>query len=204
MTGACGFFGKLPCRGDFVERRLDRGFCTAFDAWLQTSILASKATLGDAWLPAYLEAPLWRFAIEAGVCGTRATVGVMMASVDRVGRYYPLTIACHLAGPWSAADLALSLDDWFPHLEEQALAALEDDCTFETFDAGVTGIAPPAPAKTSQAGSATSLWWTETKALRARGLPDVETFAGFLREDSAFFFEKKNQKTFATWLRDDP
>ncbi len=209
MTGniatPCGFFGKLPCRGDFVERRLDRGFCSAFDTWLQASILASKSQLGEAWLPAYLEAPLWRFAIEAGVCGARTTVGVMMASVDRVGRYYPLTIASHLAIPCPVSDLAVSLDEWFLRVEEQAVAALEDDCSFEGFDAGVSAIGAPVPGSSTRTGKAQSLWWAaspDISALMVNGLPEAERFSGFLQEDSTFFFEKKNQKTFTTWLRE--
>ena len=177
-----GFFGKLPSRGDFVERRLDRAFCTAYDAWLQASMLASKASLGDAWLPAYLEAPLWRFAIEAGVCGPRATAGVIMASVDRVGRYYPLTIATHLDGPWPAAAF-LALDSWFADLETQALAALDDDCTFEIFDSAMTAIPAPLPNRTSLFPDASSLWWTltpEPRSIRTHGMPDAAAFLGML------------------------
>ena len=37
-----GLYGKLPARGDFVTRRLDRGFVEAWDDWLQQAILASR------------------------------------------------------------------------------------------------------------------------------------------------------------------
>ena len=93
-----GFFGKLPARGDFVGRRLDQAFRTAFDEWLQKSIATSKRQLGTAWLPAYLNAPIWRFVLGPNLCGSMPTLGVMMPSVDRVGRYFPLVIAAQLPG----------------------------------------------------------------------------------------------------------
>ena len=97
---ATGFFGKLPALGDFVERALPAEFVTPWDAWLQRAIAASRASLGEQWLDIYLTSPLWRFVLGAGPCGARAWAGVMMPSVDRVGRYFPLTVAAPLpAGP---------------------------------------------------------------------------------------------------------
>uniref|UniRef100_UPI0013C2CB68 type VI secretion system-associated protein TagF n=1 Tax=Pseudomonas viridiflava TaxID=33069 RepID=UPI0013C2CB68 len=55
-----------------------------------------------AWLDAYLVSPLWRFAVPANLLGSQPVAGVMMPSIDRVGRYFPLTIACLL--PADAAE----------------------------------------------------------------------------------------------------
>ena len=44
-------------------------------------------------MPAYLEAPVWRFALPPGMCGERAVLGLMLPSVDKAGRYFPLTFA---------------------------------------------------------------------------------------------------------------
>ncbi|QXI45055.1 type VI secretion system-associated protein TagF [Pseudomonas wayambapalatensis] len=54
---------------------------------------ASRERLGAEWEQAYRCSPIWHFALAAGVCGEVAWAGVMMPSVDRVGRYFPLTLA---------------------------------------------------------------------------------------------------------------
>ena len=88
-----GFYGKLPARGDFVSRRLPRSFVEPWDAWLQQGFASSRDHLGDGWLEAYLTSPIWRFVLAPGVCGPAGVAGVVMPSVDSVGRYFPLTIA---------------------------------------------------------------------------------------------------------------
>ena len=89
-----GFYGKLPARGDFVRAGLPRDFTDPWDDWLQSVIAGSRALMGDAWLPAFLEAPVWRFRPAAGMCGARAALGLMLPSVDKAGRYFPLDLRC--------------------------------------------------------------------------------------------------------------
>ena len=93
---AAGFYGKLPSHGDFVSRRLPREFLDVWDSWLQQAVAESKARLGSDWLDAYLNSPIWRFALMPGICGDQAYLGLMMPSIDRVGRYFPLTVAAPL------------------------------------------------------------------------------------------------------------
>ena len=71
MPGAviAGFYGKLPARGDFVRAGLPRDFTDPWDDWLQTVVAGSRALMGEAWLPAFLEAPVWRFTLPRGMCG---------------------------------------------------------------------------------------------------------------------------------------
>lgn len=84
-----GFYGKLAGRGDFVSRGLPNTFVEPWDAWLASGMRASQDELGAAWLDAYLTSPLWRFAIAPGLLGGEAVAGVVMPSIDRVGRYFP-------------------------------------------------------------------------------------------------------------------
>lgn len=138
-----GFFGKLPARGDFVGRRLGQDFRSAFDEWLQKSIATSKRQLESAWLPSYLNAPIWRFVLGPGLCGTVPALGVMMPSVDRVGRYFPLVIAAQLPGCLSAGTMFQSARPWFEKAEELILRSLDDDFDLEIFDADVLAIGVP-------------------------------------------------------------
>jgi len=121
-----GFFGKIPSHGDFITRNLPRGFLDKWDDWLQSGIAESKAQLGDGWLDIYLTCPVWRFAIKGGICGG-AWAGIMMPSVDRVGRYFPLTIATPLdpaTVPFAVPGAGAA---WFDQVTGLALRTLDDD-----------------------------------------------------------------------------
>ena len=127
-----GFFGKIPSHGDFVTRNLSREFLDPWDSWLQSSIAESKTRLGDRWLDVYLTSPIWRFALKPGVCGKHAWAGLLMPSVDRVGRYFPLTIVASLPDGSQPFHVVAGADTWFQATEALALRALDDD----KFDAG--------------------------------------------------------------------
>ena len=64
----------------------------AWDAWLRECLTASREALGERWLDVYLTSPAWRFACAPGLLGPLASAGVLVPSVDRVGRYFPLTV----------------------------------------------------------------------------------------------------------------
>lgn len=145
-----GFFGKLPARGDFVGRRLDQSFRTAFDGWLQKSIATSRRQLGGAWLPAYLNTPIWRFVLGPGLCGEVPALGVMMPSVDRVGRYFPLVVAVQLPGCLSPGTLFHSARPWFDEAEQLILRTLDDDFDFDGFDREVIAIGVPRYARAGE------------------------------------------------------
>ena len=130
-----GFYGKLPCRGDFLQRRAPQEFVDAWDAWLQEGIHESQQRLQDAWLNTYLTGPVWRFALAAGVCGGGAYAGILVPSVDRVGRYFPLTVIAQLAADECPLATACGSSDWFESAETLVLDALQAEALdFDTFD----------------------------------------------------------------------
>lgn len=135
-----GFYGKLPVLGDFVSRRIDRDFINGWDEWLQSAIACSKEALGEQWLESYLTSPIWRFVLSPGVCGSRARVGVMMPSVDRVGRYFPFTIVLSFDDIESVPLLSQQCDCWFENVESIALAALEEDLSVNQIDEMLNGV----------------------------------------------------------------
>lgn len=138
-----GFYGKLPCRGDFVQRRAPQTFVDVWDAWLQESLHASRELLGARWLETYLTSPVWRFVLAEGICGEVPYAGVMMPSVDRVGRYFPLTVLLPLPADSCLFEMACGAGRaWFDAAEELARAALDSgDFDFEAFDAQVKALA---------------------------------------------------------------
>ena len=148
-----GFHGKLPAKGDFVTRRLPRAFIDSWDRWLQDVIGDSRTQMGDAWLDAYLTCPVWRFVLSRGACGDQAFAGVMMPSVDRVGRYFPLTIVAQLADDSGPVESAATAAAWFTGAETLARSALADEFDFDRFDADVGALGVPASVTTAAAAS---------------------------------------------------
>ncbi|MEM9058383.1 MAG: type VI secretion system-associated protein TagF, partial [Pseudomonadota bacterium] len=137
-AAAPGFYGKLPGLGDFVSRRLPSAFIDAWDAWLQSVIAGSRAQLGEHWINTYLSSPLWRFALPPGLAGGLAWAGVLMPSVDRVGRFFPLTVASALPATANPLAVLSSAGAWFEAAETLALSALDADAfEMERFASGV-------------------------------------------------------------------
>ena len=180
MSGdvTAGFYGKLPARGDFVRAGLPRDFTDPWDDWLQSVIAGSQSLMGEDWLPAFLEAPVWRFTLPRGMCGTQAVLGLMLPSVDRTGRYFPLTFAA--LSPYGIAKA--SGEAWLDACEAAGRAALEQDTPPQVI-AGLVGT-PELPA--TPAGVADAVWWSEGSArvtptcLALRCLPDAVTYAAML------------------------
>ncbi len=152
-----GFFGKLPSRGDFIGRQLPKTFVAPWDAWLQDAIAHSRAQMGeDVWREYYRVSPIWRFALGPGLCGADAYAGIMMPSMDRVGRYYPLVIAAPLAPGGPLLALPSASEAWFQQAEQLALAALErDDLDLDAFSHHVAALgAPTMPTLKAVGGNA--------------------------------------------------
>ena len=153
-----GFYGKFPELGDFVNRRIPRTFLDPWDEWMQGAISTSREQLGDQWLDMYLNGPIWCFILSGGLCGELPWAGLFMPSVDRVGRYYPLTIATPLPFDVNPFQLTANGMQWFDQSTDVILTALdEQDFNVDDFDARVselgdlTGVAE-AGAVSSQLG----------------------------------------------------
>ena len=102
MPDGVGAFGKMPSAGDFFRLNAPPGFVRAWDGWLQQAMLEGQRALGPAWDDAYMSAPIWRFTLTAGLAGPHKAQGVLMPSVDRVGRRFPLTLMRALDTPGPA------------------------------------------------------------------------------------------------------
>jgi type VI secretion system protein ImpM len=138
MSNLPAWYGKLPALGDFASRRLDPEFLELWDNWLARGMLELRERDPAVWLDAYLISPSWRFllmpACLPGKLGQQAWAGVLMPSVDRVGRYFPFTIVRPLAtGPGSLSDLQALWQD-LGRLDDLAADALQDDWSAERLE----------------------------------------------------------------------
>jgi len=178
-----GCFGKLPARGDFLLRGLPRSFADPWHDWLLDGLQASRAALGEGWMDRYLNAPIWRFTLEAGVCGPQAAAGVMMPSVDKAGRQFPLALVA-LFAPGRTAAGAENDAAWFEAAEELALSVLTHTLDVEAFVGSVAALS--VPQQSAEISAAGARWWTlggegvAGQGFTTAGLPPAASFVDFL------------------------
>jgi type VI secretion system protein ImpM len=181
-----GFFGKVPARGDFVLSRLPRGFVEPWDDWLQDCMVASRRQSGEDWIETYLSCPVWFFALTAGLCGEHAVAGLLMTSVDSVGRHFPFTLAAPLPTGSNMMQLPSTTEEWFMAATNVAVGIRGNTFDFETFDESVKALGPlpTTAAGTAEAISPASIWWTagDSDSIRIRwpGMPPEDEFATLL------------------------
>jgi len=172
LTGAIpGWYGKLPSLGDFASRRLPVEFVKRWDAWLQDVVPAAREALGENWLDTYLTMPIWRFAFLPGLVGPSGWAGVLMPSVDRVGRHFPLAVAMAMPSHAAAAHAVFEGADWFAGLEDAALAVLDPTQTADDLDGALAQsvLAVPAAEPSGPGGSVRALASVEAFAPLAEG-----------------------------------
>ncbi|MGY4828945.1 type VI secretion system-associated protein TagF [Sphaerotilaceae bacterium SBD11-9] len=134
---APGWYGKMAMLGDFASRRLPQEFVDVCDAWLARGVEMSRAQLAERWLDVYLTGPIWRFAWAPGVVDAQWWFGVMMPSVDKVGRYFPLVIVRSAQAVPGSSDGLNALQSWFAHLSAAALGTLQPGATLEDFESAL-------------------------------------------------------------------
>jgi type VI secretion system protein ImpM len=210
QTLLAGYFGKAPTHGDFVAKRIDFPAREALDAWLRSSIDASRAELGAEWLPAFLSAPVWRFYLAENVAGSSPLAGTMIPSVDKVGRYFPFIVTLAFRNPDYAPATLVRVDRWFELFEATLLTVLDDDFDLDHFsellraraamlDVELNGVGALLDLVGNDAdelsralpprGSAEfSVWWTSGAEHRRpglltyTGLPAPAVFSSFLKD----------------------
>jgi len=163
--GEIGCYGKIPSKGDFVTRNLPRSFIEPWDRWLQAALERSRAQLGEEWLDVYLTSPLWRYALSPGLCGQQVWAGILMPSVDRVGRYFPFTLARQLPHNPEPLRVIAELEPWYAEAESLVLSTLDDDFDINAFTTSLEmlgaepEVALPAAAPPAAAEAGAGLGW---------------------------------------------
>ena len=201
-----GIFGKLPQKRDFVAIDIPYAVLNPFETWLQSAVAASRSELGRQWEERYLVAPIWRFWVGHGVFGQLAA-GALMPSVDKVGRFFPLSIIyTGASGEESAPPPIAPRDAWYETLEARLLTALDEEAATppESLASGLpafdraTELRPAGSAPFEgvadfmsglvqsdywSAAATRSFWWTagggggEPIAHASAGLPDPYFFS---------------------------
>lgn len=133
---AAGFFGKMPAAGDFVSRGLPAAYLRFWDRWIARNLVLPLAA--EPWE----SHPALRFILGPDACGPMA--GVVMASVDRAGRRFPLTLAAPTQ--LATSELAVLCDGWFGELEEIGDAARSGELDADELGQCLAALACPVAA----------------------------------------------------------
>ncbi|MCB1986068.1 MAG: type VI secretion system-associated protein TagF [Nitrosomonas sp.] len=183
-----GWYGKMPARGDFSSLRLPTEFIQFWDTWLQNAIITSRAQLGEHWLNLYLNCPVWRFILMPKLYNQCIWTGILMPSVDKVGRYFPLTIAIQLKVSPGILTTIINAQNWFNDIEQLALRSLNTDFSPENLDQNL--VKYPFPTNEINPSPTTSiqefmLWW-ESDSDNRLGMNDK--VQQLIIEDMPLFF----------------
>ncbi len=140
-----GCYGKIPTLGDFLSRNLQATFVDTWDGWLRRVMSVCARSGGAQWVDSYLSSPIWRFAIGPGVAGPTGWAGILVPSVDSVGRCFPLTVAVDTPSSMPAVDMASEWADGYERAEIVAIGALGRALTPEAFVERIAALHGPTP-----------------------------------------------------------
>ena len=126
------WFGKLPGMGDFAHRRMSESFRAAWDQWLQHGLAHLRARHAD-WTERYLAGPLWFFVLAEDVVDAARWTGVLMPSVDAVGRYFPFAVLTGMS-------YGANLQRWWELAAQAALEGLDRDLDAMQFEAALQRV----------------------------------------------------------------
>ncbi len=192
-----GWYGKIPSLGDFISRRLPVSFIDAWDTWLQEAMTTSREQLGEYWLDLYLTSPIWRFILMPDTCGNaKVWTGILMPSIDKVGRHFPLTIATEIE-PYPGILLSiLSEQEWYAALEHIALASLDFNISPDDLDQNLACHPLPIFSSESFSLDAQELgnWWQTSTLLdnnhKTISLPTANSLVEVFSEATQDVFSK--------------
>ena len=120
-----------------MSRRIQPPFLAGWDEFLQVLVSSARTRLEADWPNAWLSAPVWHFGLGAGLAGPAVHWGVIIPSLDRVGRLFPFSIIGEAAAGGRA------LRDWTLSAERLALDALEAGFDLKAFDVALRVLGQP-------------------------------------------------------------
>jgi type VI secretion system protein ImpM len=152
-----GFFGKIPATGDFVTRRLAGDFVRHWDRFAARHLVPLLAT--EQWTRDLT----LRFLLGPAAHGPMA--GIVLASSDRIGRRFPLTVAA----PIGSADtgMATAANGWFSAIHDAARAAQEGRLDADQLAAELSALPFPANGTAGTPVRGLVLWTRPSELFQA-------------------------------------
>lgn len=142
MSDNHGLFGKIPAHGDFISRNLHSSYLTPWDEWLQRCVHGSQELIGNDWLNIYLTSPVWRFVLSPGCVDNQARAGILVPSVDSVGRYFPITLTCPIDTNSNLFLFQQNNEAWYSQLQDIAISALQNNLNADDIMEQLSALQP--------------------------------------------------------------
>jgi len=198
-------YGKLPAHSDYVMLNFPAAIETALHQWSARMLSETEHALGrELWLQAFLQADPCGCVLQADCPDSASFCGVMIPSVDRVGRYFPLFSGLLIKRQidLSSLDKQLLTQAMQAILEEQVMALhgrRQVDSHFDdllarpviTEFADLLGTCPPITInrtdnQTSLDAIKQSRWWVfdhPEQMYTTAGMPPVEYYQSILTKE---------------------
>lgn len=133
LSALPAWFGKLPSRSEFFNRRLLPDFSSEVEEWMRDGMKHLVVAESEDWRERYLVAPLWHFAMTADIWNRDAILGCIAPSADKFGRTFPLIVLQAFRG----GDLIALLPpqcDWLHDLDRLTRNCVGQAMAPEEFD----------------------------------------------------------------------
>lgn len=141
------WFGKIPAIGDFCGAAMPQAVEFELDGWISDCLRNCEQLFGQEWLQLYFNAPMSGFYWPPGVCkslGQNHAVGILMPSVDKAGRAYPLIVLQLLEPQPNPEQTEASLQQWLMKVHAICSQTLEDDWPPEALNQALSELPPLA------------------------------------------------------------
>jgi type VI secretion system protein ImpM len=180
------WFGKLPCIGDFCSWNMPHTLVDELDAWLSSCMSICEKTHSENWLSAYFQTTMCGFFWPAGTCQNlkdQSAFGVLMPSVDKAGRAFPLLLL-QTARALSETQATAPFDSWFTQAHLICSQALEQDWAIDHFNAALTTLPQIDETRLNQTTGTQTYWYAldgthmDKLNIHSQGLPTPTEFAG--------------------------
>jgi len=136
------WYGKLPSAADFVGRRMPHAMETAWDNWVRSGMDQVRHETGAKWQERFVNCPIWFFMYPTQVQGVLAA-GAIAPSIDRVGRYYPITVMALSASQPSGFTDDAQVSQFFSGLRSAVIDARRIPLRVEQMDERVLRLCSP-------------------------------------------------------------
>jgi len=204
-----GIYGKLPAHRDYVLLNLPESVEATLYDWLGPLLSEVQATMGyEQWLNAYLNASPCGYAIAFKQPEPMTYIGVMISSVDAVGRYFPLLSGVLLRDEKSLAYFnPMGMQDLLNSLVDEQVNALHQQQSIETLYQSMVALLSnhsltpwhekplthlPTSAQSNDViplhGVVQSYWWAldqPSLEVMCAGLPSADFYQSLLDQEPA-------------------
>lgn len=143
------WYGKLPSAADFVGRRMPHGIETNWDNWIRSGMDQLRHESGAHWQERFVRCPIWFFMYPTQVQGV-LVAGAIAPSIDRVGRYYPITVMAFSPAQTKGFADDAQVSRFFSDVRSAIIDARRIPLSVEQLDERVALICNPFESGTEQ------------------------------------------------------